>query len=156
DLEHLVAAAHATSVRDELSRAFVPSAALTGDDALGLGGASIPSSPARILVHLRDAWYHNDDLDALREWARAATKVATTRDVELVGVVVNDRPEAPEADTLRDAGVTNVVDATDPRQLVAHARHAQGVVAHSYHVALFALAAGVPAVLATASPYYEN
>ena len=151
DLDGLVRASTAVSVRDRLSRDLLPHAHLTGDDALGLSGGESPIGAPALVLHLRHASYHSDDRDELVAWARAAQEVND----RVVGLAINDRPEAPEHATLHDAGIAHIVDATrDPRALVVATRDAYAVVAHSYHVALFALAAGVPTVLAAANDYY--
>lgn len=151
DLDALVRASTGVSVRDALSRDLVPHAHLTGDDALGLAGGPATTGAPAFVLHLRHASYHSDDRDELIAWARVAQELSDN----VVGLAINDRPEAPEHATLHGAGITQIVDATrDPRALVTATRHAHAVVAHSYHVALFALAASVPTVLAAANDYY--
>jgi polysaccharide pyruvyl transferase WcaK-like protein len=160
ELDALARVASAFSVRDECSRDLLHArghdAVVTGDDALGLPAGPAPARGG-VALHLRHAAYHSDDRDALAAWAAATRAVATAADLPIVGVAINDRAEAPETETLDAAGVEPVVDlARDPRALVATVARARLVVAHSCHVALFALAAGTPAVLAAASPYYEQ
>jgi polysaccharide pyruvyl transferase WcaK-like protein len=162
DLRALARIANGFSVRDECSRelldSFGVSAVVTGDDALGLEGyRGRPPRHPYVVVHLRDASYHTTDPDDRRAWVDAALKLAETHGWRVVGLAVNDRAEAPEHATLRAAGIDRVVDAThDARLAVSTAARAAGVVSHSYHLALFALANGVPAVLTTASPYYAQ
>jgi hypothetical protein len=87
----------------------------------------------------------------------ACDKLAAVQGLRVRGLAVNDRFEAPERTTLRAAGVERVVDSSlDPRAAVQATRRAAAVVSHSYHVALFALAGGTPAVLAAANPYYAQ
>jgi polysaccharide pyruvyl transferase WcaK-like protein len=169
----LVDAANAVSLRDQRSRALLTKHAVgvervtvTGDDALGLRPPSnLENSLGRapfMVVHVRDASYGTDDRSLLSAWMRAVIEAARAESCDVVGISVNDQDHAPEAATLRELaaeigapGLRVVETASDPRMIAGVVAGARSVVAHSYHVALFALAAGRPTVLASKGPYYE-
>ena len=169
----LVDAANAVSLRDPGSRALLTKHAVgvervtvTGDDALGLRPPSnLEDSLGRapfMVVHVRDASYGTDDRSLLSAWMRAVIEAARAESCDVVGISVNDQGHAPEAATLRELaaeigapGLRVVETASDPRMIAGVVAGARSVVAHSYHVALFALAAGRPTVLASNGPYYE-
>lgn len=169
----LLAGALAVACRDEASAALVASLegidtgrlAVTGDDALGLGAAAVrPDGPGVLAVTVRRAGYVGDETDhALARWARAVDEVAVERGWEVRGVALNQQQPEPELATLARLRATvplkarwRIVEcAGDPARLVAAVADASAVAAQSFHAALLALDAGVPAVLATASPYYE-
>ncbi|QYG92123.1 glycosyltransferase [Iamia sp. SCSIO 61187] len=182
-LEVLLAGAAAVGARDEASAATataVPGVdagvvTLTGDDALGLApvpvdGADSGSDGDRpvLAVTLRRAGYvgdgtGGDGADPVRRWALAADAVAAARGWDVLGVALNSQAPEPEIATLATLRATvplrarwRLVDCgSDPARLVAAVAGARAVAAQSYHAALFGLAAGVPSVLAAATPYYE-
>ncbi len=138
--------------------------ALTGDDALGLPAttADRPDRPY-LAVTVRRAGYVGDPADdPTRRWAIAADALAAERGWDVLGVALNDQPPEPEVATLAQLRATTPLRArwhvvqcgADPGRLVAAVAGADAVATQSYHAALFALAAGVPAVLGAASPYY--
>lgn len=156
----------------------------TGDDALGLAAPADTvadadvaiaadeghgRSPARphLVVTVRDGAYvaeQGDDPAAgpVRRWLQAADALAADRGWDVVGVALNRQAPRPEIVTLAEVRATTTQRARwrlidcgpDPRRLVALTASAQAVAAQSYHAALLALGAGVPAVLGAATPYY--
>lgn len=135
---------------------------LTGDDALGLAPRNVPgTSRGSLAVTVRRADYVGDD-DPVRRWALAADALAAERGWDVVGVALNTQAPEPEVVTLATLRATTPLQArwsvvecgADPSRLVAAVSGAAAVATQSYHAALFALAAGVPAVLGAASPYY--
>lgn len=173
-LAALVAGAATVGCRDQASAdraAGLPGVdpervAVTGDDALGLAPATdlaLPAGPY-LAVTVRRAGYVGDPADdpALR-WARAADALATERGWDVLGVALNNQPPEPEVATLATLRATTPLRArwhvvecgADPGNLVAALAGAEAAAVQSYHAALFALTAGVPAVLGAASSYYE-
>lgn len=136
-----------------------------GDDALALDRRAGTEPRAgtgaeRLVLHLRWADYvgrTRGDLDAT---VAAAAALAGGRGWLLRALAINAQPAEPEIATLSGAaraagGRLDVVDASaDLGLAIDTATGARAVVSHSYHVALWALAAGVPAVLVAANPYY--
>ncbi|MGI8939021.1 MAG: polysaccharide pyruvyl transferase family protein, partial [Iamia sp.] len=170
----LLAGAAAVACRDESSAALARTlrgvdpaqAVVTGDDALGLVGAVRTAGRRPYLaVTVRSAAYvggrEGDDL--AREWVLAADAVAAERGWDVVGVALNSQAPDPEVATLARIRATTPLQAewhlvecgTDPRRLVAEVAGAEAVAAQSFHAALLALAAGVPAALGAATPYYQ-
>jgi hypothetical protein len=116
------------------------------------------------MVSLRAADYVGSDGGELERWAAAVDAYASAHGLTVMGLAFNDQPSAPEVDTLLALARTGpprtapwrVSDYdADPRRVAAELAAAQAVVTHSFHAALLALAAGVPAVLGAGSPYYE-
>ncbi len=152
--------------------------AVTGDDALGLvdrlglareGGPTRPEDGGALVVTVRRAGYvaqgdpEGGDDDAVARWARAVDEVAVERGWEVRGVALNRQQPEPELATLARIRATVPLKARwtvvecgdDPARLVAAVADARAVAAQSFHAALLALDAGVPAVLAAGSSYYE-
>lgn len=182
-LEALLTGAVAVGARDEASAATAASVpgvdgtvvTVTGDDALGLapatGDAAVCGSDRDrpvLAVTVRRAGYVGDataggDADPVRRWALAVDAVAAARGWDVLGVALNSQGPEPEIATLATLRATvalrarwRIVDCgSDPARLVAAVAGAKAVAAQSYHAALFGLAAGVPSVLAAATPYYE-
>ncbi|WCO68429.1 polysaccharide pyruvyl transferase family protein [Iamia majanohamensis] len=140
---------------------------VTGDDALGLApeGGDGPDRRPSLVVTVRSAPYvgGEEHHGAARAWARAADALAAERGWDVVGLALNRQDPEPEIATLADVRATTPLQArwhlvecsTDPRLLVAEVARAEAVAAQSFHAALLALAAGVPAVLAATTPYYR-
>lgn len=140
---------------------------VTGDDALGLISArsEAPAGPPYLALTIRAARYvgGGEGDEVVRAWARAADALAVERGWDVVGVALNARHPEPEIATLARIRATTPLKARwrledcgpDPRRLVAVMAGAEAVAAQSFHAALLALAAGVPAVLAATTPYYE-
>lgn len=173
----LLAGAVAVACRDEASadiaRAIVgvdpATVVVTGDDALGL--APDPARPRGsgrnrpvLAVTVRRADYVGGDAeDPVRRWARAADDLAAGRGWDVVGVALNAQAPEPEIATLARIRATTplrtrwhlVECGADPRRLAAEVAAADAVAAQSFHAALLAVDAGVPAVLAAATPYYR-
>ena len=98
----------------------------------------------------------------MRRWALAADALAAARGWDVLGVALNAQAPEPEIATLATLRATVPLQArwrlvecgADPARLVAAVSGAVAVATQSYHAALFGLAAGVPAVLGAATPYY--
>ncbi len=171
----LLAGAAAVACRDEESAALARTLdgvettriEVTGDDALGLAPCEIDPTDAssRLVVTARSASYVGGDEHQVsaRRWAQAADAVAVERGLEVVGLALNHQDPEPEIATLAEIRATTPLRArwrlvecsTDARRLVAEVSQAEAVAAQSFHAALLALAAGVPAVLGAGTPYYR-
>jgi colanic acid/amylovoran biosynthesis protein len=156
--------------------------ALTGDDALEQG--SQPGAPAagsaagQILgVNLRVSGYAGVDQATAASVASVVRELAAELPADLVGLPVSRYATAADAGALRElwpgeprpaqpepahpgpdgnphAGLA-VGDITTPEGLVTAVAQCRAVITGSYHAALFSLAAVVPAVCLTKSPYYD-
>jgi hypothetical protein len=182
-VDRFVGGAEVVGCRDQESAEFAASlpsvdparVAVTGDDALGLepsgDGVSITGPAAGVLaVTVRRAEYvgpvsgdaDQSVSDTVRRWALAADSLAVERGWEVLGVALNSQGPEPEIATLAALRSTTPLRARwrllecgdDPARMVAAMGGATAVAAQSYHAALFGLAAGVPAVLGAATPYY--
>ena len=153
--------------------------ALTSPGALASPGARAAGSPAgHVLgVNLRVSGYAGVDQATAASVASAVRAVATELRADLVGLPVSRYATAADAGALRElwpdqsrphqsgpdqsrpvespeAGLT-MDDLTTPEDLVLAIASCRTVITGSYHAALFSLAAGVPAVCLTKSPYYD-
>ncbi|MBK9972093.1 MAG: polysaccharide pyruvyl transferase family protein [Acidimicrobiaceae bacterium] len=146
-------------------------AVLVGDDAMGIARAA-PAAVRRaltrahvtsdrfIVFHVRAADYIGEV--QLLSLAAAVDELATRSGATVLGIAINDNPPA-EAAVFAQLAQQVVrrspwrwVDATRSPELAAGLlAAADSVVSHSYHLALWALEAGTPAVLVTGSAYYE-
>lgn len=138
----------------------------TGDDALGLAPpvGPEPAGGATLVVTVRSAFYVGGDEhgSVARRWMLAADALAAARGWDVVGLALNRQDPHPEIATLAAVRASTplqshwrLVDvSTEPRRLVAELARAQAVATQSFHAAVLALDAGVPAVLAASSPYY--
>lgn len=169
----LLAGAEAVGTRDRLSATIARTmltdparVTVTGDEALGLAPTIEPrTGPDRptLAVTIRRATHVGASDGHLVAWVAAVDAVAAARGWDVLGVALNSQEPEPELATLATlarAGAHrrarwHLLDcADDPGRLVGAMATAIAAAVHSYHAALFALAAGVPAVLATPSPYY--
>jgi polysaccharide pyruvyl transferase WcaK-like protein len=148
---------------------------VVGDDALGLErpselsvdaallSAGLPEGTNYLVAHAREADYVGVGRVALQSWADAVDTVAARRGLAVLGVSLNHQQPHPEADTLAWLATASsrrarwhILDCdSSPGLAAAVVGRAQGAIVHSYHEAMFALEAGVPAVLTAATPYYE-
>jgi len=154
-------------INDQLSS----SAELVGDDAMAaeaapkeqlnraLTEAQAPSGEF-LVFHAREATYvGNTNLPVL---AAAVDHLAGRAELNVLGVAVNSNPP-PEVELL--ASLAQSVDRVAPWRVidtgqsvaltVALLGRASLVITHSYHLALWALQAGTPAVLVADSEYYQ-
>ena len=114
-----------------------------------------------IVAHVRTASYAAE-LDAVR-LARAIDELADQRNATVV-VVAIDNNEVPELDVAAGLAVApdqalpwHVINAAQDAALArALVERADAVVTCSFHLALWALHSGTPAVLVETSPYYAN
>jgi polysaccharide pyruvyl transferase WcaK-like protein len=179
-VRRVLSAAAAVSVRDEGSAELLgttegqPVAEVVGDDAVRPGGADPAAlddalgraglSPGSrfVVVHLRDAPYVTDGDEAVSTVVDAADRLAAERGVAVLALAVNDNGPG-ECATVRAAladrelhAEWTLLDVLDDVELAAAiAARADAVIAHSFHVALWGLASGTPAVLVAGSDYYR-
>ncbi|MFZ4667742.1 MAG: polysaccharide pyruvyl transferase family protein [Microthrixaceae bacterium] len=177
-VQRVVAASQAFGCRDEGSVQLANGSAvggtravLIGDDAIDAASApedevaaalrrSGVSSSRYVVAHLRDAAYVGDvDLAHL---VRAVDEYAVSIDAEVVCLAINDNApsEASLFASVVDGAVAapwrllDVAGRSDVTVGVLTGAHA--TVSHSYHVALWSLANGTPALLVAGSEYYER
>lgn len=136
--------------------------AVTGDDALHLATpASRPPTGSAIGVNVRVATYSgvgSGSADRVVAGVRGACRRYGT---DLVPVPVSRYAATPDLDVLHiapqnthdHAGVGEIDSPTGLARQIANCRV---VVTGSYHAAVFALAAGIPAVCLTNSSYYDT
>ncbi|MGH3067197.1 MAG: polysaccharide pyruvyl transferase family protein [Streptosporangiaceae bacterium] len=123
-------------------------------------------------VNLRVSGYAGVDQATAASVASVVRAVAAELRADLVGLPVSRYATADDAGALRElwpaqprpgqpragespgAGLA-VDDITTPEGLVTAVAQCRAVITGSYHAALFSLAAGVPAVCLTKSPYYD-
>jgi colanic acid/amylovoran biosynthesis protein len=138
---------------------------VTGDDALELAqpaniGSGAHTTGTALGINLRVAAYTGTDAGKAQQVA-AALRTAVAADLpELVVLPVSRYAAQSDLDStttaLRDAGLDfEADDLADPSDLVRQIGRCNAVVTSSYHVAVFAMAQGVPAVCLTASRYYD-
>ena len=128
-------------------------------------------------VNLRVSGYAGVDQVTAASVASMVRAVATELRADLVGLPVSRYATAADAQALRElwpaqsrAGQSRAAqarpvespeaslamdDLTTPEDLVTAVAQCRAIVTGSYHAALFSLAAGVPAVCLTKSPYYD-
>jgi polysaccharide pyruvyl transferase WcaK-like protein len=170
-------------VRDPLSADLLcrhpvscPHVDVVGDDALGLAvpppgrvddllrAAGVPSDISLLGFHARLAPGHVGLSDAeLLATAELVDEVAAHQGQAVVCLPINTQSWGPEAELLvslmarlkrRRARWFLVDCAEDVSALAAVIGRCAAVIAHSYHVALFALERGVPALLRAQTEYY--
>ncbi len=171
-----IQASVAFGCRDAASLASFPAhvgdrMSLTGDDALGRPSATDAETDAvlrdasvggegYLVAHLRRADYVG--AHEMQDLIRAIDDLAAERGVTVLGLCVNDN-EPTEAQVFLSESRAEprrapwrMVEATRRPALVRGlVARAEAVVSHSYHVALWALEAGTPTLLVTASDYYR-
>ena len=147
------------------------------------GARAAGSAAGHVLgVNLRVSGYAGVDQATAASVASVVRAVASELRADLVGLPVSryataadagalrelwpDRsradqpqPERPQPDQPRPVGSPAaglaMDDLTTPEDLVMAVAQCRAVITGSYHAALFSLAAGVPAVCLTKSPYYD-
>ena len=185
ELDLVIAAAqsaHVFGCRDHLSVEVIEQRSgdvhqlveLVGDDAMSLARAdenrlaeclrnAEVTTERFVVLHVRLAHYAGTaNPSDFAELADAVDALAFTSGATVLGLVTNDN-EPHEALVLAAlAQLTprrspwRIIDlVSDPALARAVLAAADAVVTHSYHVALWALEAGTPALLATGSAYYE-
>jgi polysaccharide pyruvyl transferase WcaK-like protein len=180
----LVAGATHFGVRDPLSledlrHLPVPCdhAVLVGDDALGLARSApgvIDSLLAKVGVplhqpllgfHAREANYVGLTREDLQATATRVDELAAQNGQAVVCLPINTQPWAPERVLMASlvAGLKRrqarwfLADAEERVDIVAAlVARCAAVVSHSYHVALFALATGVPVLVQAGTEYYRR
>jgi colanic acid/amylovoran biosynthesis protein len=137
------------------------------------GARAAGSAAGHVLgVNLRVSGYAGVDQATAASVASVVRAVASELRADLVGLPVSRYATAADAGALRElwpdqsrpdqprpvqnptAGLA-MDDLTTPEDLVMAVAQCRAVITGSYHAALFSLAAGVPAVCLTKSPYYE-
>ena len=115
------------------------------------------------MLSLRAADYVGAAADERDRLASEVDEYAAARGLTVLGLSFNEQPGTEEVSTLLElaraaspaAARWRVLDhEPDPRRVAALIAGATVVVAQSFHAVLLGLAAGVPAVLGAASPYY--
>ena len=172
-----VQAATAFGCRDEGSCHLLPaevraSALLVGDDAIGTTSAPIDLVRAAlqrahvtterfVVLHVRSAGYNSEvQLAAL---ADAVDAIAHRAGATVVGLAINDN-HPTEASVFAELSRRSprlapwrLLDARrSPALATGLLAQADAVASHSYHLALWALRAGTPALLSAGSLYYAH
>jgi polysaccharide pyruvyl transferase WcaK-like protein/GT2 family glycosyltransferase len=180
----LVAGATRFGVRDPLSLEdlrLLPISCdhveLVGDDALGLAqpatglvdrlleDVGVPLDQPLLGFHAREAKYVGLTREDLLATAARVDELAAQNGQTVVCFPINTQPWAPETVLMASlvAGLKRrqarwfLVDAKERVDIVAAlVARCAAVVSHSYHVALFALATGVPVLLQAGTEYYRR
>ncbi len=130
---------------------------VTGDDAVELAGAGVPTMPPRLGINLRVAPYAGIGADDVTALARIATHTAGRHGAELHPIAISAHPSEDDRRAFTEVVAPDQPPApTTPRGVIDSIGGCRAVVVGSYHAAVFALAQGVPAVGLVASPYYAD
>lgn len=142
----------------------IPAAAvrLTGDEAFELAVSQDVSAGRSLGVNVRVAAYARVDRGTAARVGDAVLAAAADLQAPVVGLPVSRYPADSDLAALRalfppgDSRVGPALeDIASPEQLIAAVGRCRAIVTGSYHVAVFGLAQGVPAVCLTRSPYYD-
>jgi polysaccharide pyruvyl transferase WcaK-like protein len=137
---------------------------VTGDDALLLATATErPRTGTVIGLNVRVAFYSEVDQSIASQAVAITSESASRRGVTTLALPVSRYKGASDLDFIRTPGCgregnaagQESTDLRTPEELVERAARCRLVVTGSYHAAVFALAAGVPAVCITKSRYYD-
>ncbi len=137
---------------------------VTGDDALELAVVAATPAPPRcdvLGVNVRFADYTNLDLASVAPLRAAIAELARRRSVTLRALPISRHACSDDLHGVAQLlqGLPSQEVALDalatPAALVQATVGCRAVVTASYHAAVFALAAGVPAVCLSSSPYYD-
>jgi colanic acid/amylovoran biosynthesis protein len=163
---------------DALEQGSHPGALASPGSIASPGARAAGSAAGHVLgVNLRVSGYAGVDQATAASVASVVRAVASELRADLVGLPVSryataadagalrelwpdqSRPDQPQPDQSRPvenpaAGLA-MDDLTTPEDLVMAVAQCRAVITGSYHAALFSLAAGVPAVCLTKSPYYD-
>ncbi len=133
---------------------------VTGDDALML--ATMPHRPATgcaIGLNIRVAHYSGIDSTVASQAIAVTTESASRRGVKALGLPVSRYKDESDLEAIRMSGNHiaghELADIQTPEEAAEQAALCRVVVTGSYHAAVFGLAAGVPAVCLSNSPYYD-
>lgn len=148
-----------TSRRVEQERIHV-----TGDDALML--ATMPKRPATgaaIGLNIRVAHYSRIHTTVASETIAVTSESANRRGVPALAIPVSRYKKESDLEVIRMSGAGRkdqiagheLADIQTPEEVAERAARCRVVVTGSYHAAVFGLAAGVPAVCISNSPYYD-
>jgi polysaccharide pyruvyl transferase WcaK-like protein len=133
---------------------------VTGDDALLLAtGPRRPPLGSAIGLNVRVASYSGVNGGDARRAAAVTSEAARRHGVSAMVLPVSRYATASDLESIRTSGAGaawEFADLQTPEELAEHAARCRVVVTGSYHAAVFALAAGVPAVCLTNSGYYDN
>lgn len=136
---------------------------VTGDDAMALAVAVEPAKQADWLgVNVRVANYTALDESTTLILRRVLGAAAADLDTGLLALPVSRYHEGDDLEDIRGllselpGDRVALPDLTTPQSLADAAGNCRAVVTASYHAAVFALAAGVPAVCLTRSAYYDG
>jgi polysaccharide pyruvyl transferase WcaK-like protein len=142
----------------------IPAAAvrLTGDEAFELAVSQDVSAGRSLGVNVRVAAYARVDPGTAARVGDAVLAAAADLHAPVVGLPVSRYPADSDLAALRalfppgDSRVGLALeDIASPEELIAAVGQCRAIVTGSYHVAVFGLAQGVPAVCLTRSPYYD-
>ncbi|WP_421840170.1 polysaccharide pyruvyl transferase family protein [Mycobacterium sp.] len=137
---------------------------VTGDDALLVATAPTRSSTGtNIGLNMRVAPYSEIDGNVASRAGAVAVDSGRCRGVSTLPMPVSRYHSAYDLDAIQTCRATdapngslhNSDDILSPEELAERAARCRVVVTASYHAAVFALAAGVPAVCVTNSRYYD-
>ncbi|WP_158087127.1 polysaccharide pyruvyl transferase family protein [Mycobacterium aquaticum] len=139
-------------------------AEVTGDDALVLATpATRPRAGMSIGMNVRVASYSSVDTTLASQIVGVARAAAHSRSVATVALPVSRYGAQSDLRSVRTSvdGEPNgtddeFADIRSPEELKASIARCRVVVTGSYHAAVFALAAGIPAVGITSSSYYDG
>jgi colanic acid/amylovoran biosynthesis protein len=139
---------------------------VTGDDALLLATKKDrPATGAAIGLNIRVAFYSEVDKTVAERAVAITTEWARTRRVTLCALPVSRNKAESDLEAIRrthrigqsgDVMDHDFADIRTPGELVERTANCRVVVTGSYHAAVFALAAGIPAVCLTNSRYYDS
>lgn len=183
-LQPLLAGAARFAVRDPLSYRLLQDRHLAGpnvdsalDDALGLADedpfvlahllseAGVPTDKPLLGFQVRMAEYVDLSREKLLAWVRLVDATAAQLGWDVVGLPINDQSWNAEVDLLQDliaqAGPLRTswhvcFTGANVRALRGLVRSCSAMITCSFHLAVFALEAGIPALLLANSEYYER
>lgn len=138
---------------------------VTGDDALLLATPAVrPPTGDGIGLNVRVAPYSGVDSVTARHVVAITRDIAARRQAATVALPISRYSADSDLHSVRLAGLTAVdgnpgdgaADIRCPAELGARIAGCRAVVTGSYHAAVFALAAGIPAVCLSNSAYYDS
>ena len=150
--------------KDAATSLGIPTAAvrLTGDEAFELAVSQDVSAGRSLGVNVRVAAYARVGRSTAARVGDAVLAAAAALQAPVVGLPVSRYPADSDLAALRalfPPGGTRVgialEDIASPEDLIAAVGQCRAIVTGSYHVAVFGLAQGIPAVCLTRSPYYD-
>lgn len=132
---------------------------VTGDDGIAFAWSRRPERIGNAIgVNVRDARYSEIPPSVLAAVARAVTEAASNSDAPVVGLPISRYSDEDDRGTLRKmfGDSLDPPDVAMPAHFMSLLSRCRVVVTGSYHVAVFALSTGLPAVTMARSEYYRN